>query len=126
MLNQNTSAFLPTGATVAFSQFDINQFRAIAWFNVAAGLGFVILLLVIFRGESGCTEVPQLGLRFYNMCGSQRPKVTCSDVVVSLLTVFVVPIQKMASAIHIGKIFLQGRQPLVGLYYISHPLGLTY
>jgi len=30
------------------------------------------------------------------MCGSQRPKVTCSDVVVSFLTVFVVPIQKMA------------------------------
>ena len=119
-------SFISTGATVAFSQFDINQFRAIAWFNVAAGLGFVVLLVVVFRGESGCTKPAHIGLKFYHMCGSQRPKVTCSDVVVSFpitekyVHVFMLAL-KMASGVHFGIRSLQGQR--VGLLYvITHPL----
>lgn len=34
------------------AQFEIDQFRSIAWFNVAFGMAFIILEVVIFRGES--------------------------------------------------------------------------
>lgn len=40
-----------------FSQFDIDQFRSIAWYNVAFGVLFILLLFALFHGESGCSKV---------------------------------------------------------------------
>ena len=47
------SAHLFIGAAIMFAQFDINQFRAIVWFNVAAGVAFIVLQLLMFHGEVG-------------------------------------------------------------------------
>lgn len=47
------------GATVIFAQFQISQFRSIAWFNVAVGIAFVILHILIFHGESSCKKITQ-------------------------------------------------------------------
>ena len=72
-----------TGATVVFAQFPISQFRAIAWFNVAVGLLFILLQLILFRGESKCTKLPHFSFR----CWSVRctwSSITCIDIVVSL------------------------------------------
>ena len=35
---------------------DIDQFRSIAWFNLALGLAFIVLQLLLFRGESDCKK----------------------------------------------------------------------
>ena len=35
---------------------DVDQFRSIAWFNLALGLAFIILQLLLFRGESDCKK----------------------------------------------------------------------
>lgn len=66
-----------------FSQFDISQFRSIAWFNTAAGLAFVVLQLVMFQGESKCRKPLQLGQQFRYMCEPQKPAVIWIDVLVS-------------------------------------------
>jgi hypothetical protein len=44
--------FFPLGAAAVLAQFKIDQFRSIAWFNVAFGVAFIILEVIIFRGES--------------------------------------------------------------------------
>ena len=66
-----------------FSQFDISQFRSIAWFNAAAGLAFVVLQLVMFRGESKCRKPLQLDQQIRYMCKPQKPAVIWIDVLVS-------------------------------------------
>ena len=45
------------GITTVFAQFNINQFRAIAWFNVAVGLAYIVLQLVMFHGEGSFRKV---------------------------------------------------------------------
>ncbi len=48
---------LATGAAVIFAQFQsINQFRVIGWYNAAWGVALMILFVVMFRGESGCSK----------------------------------------------------------------------
>lgn len=42
---------------VIFAQFPINQFRSIAWYNVAVGLGILVTQIFIFRGESSCKKL---------------------------------------------------------------------
>ncbi len=42
------------GAAVIFAQFPIDQFRAIAWYNVVMGTVLLLLQLVLFRGEADC------------------------------------------------------------------------
>ena len=54
-----------TGAAAIFTQFDIDQFRSIAWYNVAAGVLFVALLVLLFHGEAGCSEIRK---RRHNCC----------------------------------------------------------
>ena len=50
-----TCSIFPTlGVAVIFAQFSINQFRSIAWYNVAVGLAVIVTQLLIFRGESSC------------------------------------------------------------------------
>ncbi len=52
-----TLAIYITGAAVIFAQFQsINQFRVIGWYNAAWGVALLILLVVMFRGESGCSK----------------------------------------------------------------------
>ncbi|XP_064390131.1 uncharacterized protein LOC135338046 isoform X2 [Halichondria panicea] len=49
--------FIGPGAAVIFAQFQsINQFRVIGWYNAAWGVALLILLVVMFRGESGCSK----------------------------------------------------------------------
>ena len=36
--------------------FDIDQFRSIAWFNVALGVTFIVLQLLLLQGESECKK----------------------------------------------------------------------
>lgn len=42
---------------VIFAQFPINQFRSIAWYNVAVGLVVIVTQVLIFRGESSCEKL---------------------------------------------------------------------
>ena len=74
--------FTLTGATVVFAQFPISQFRAIAWFNVAVGLFFILLQLLLFRGESQCKKLPHFSFRCWSVRWTSS-SVTCVDVVVS-------------------------------------------
>ena len=43
-----------TGAVVILAQFHINHFRSIAWYNVIIGIGYILLQIIMFRGESKC------------------------------------------------------------------------
>ena len=52
VLLKNNLFPLPTGAAVILAQFDIDLFRSIAWFNLILGIGFICLLIAMFRGES--------------------------------------------------------------------------
>ena len=51
---------LRTGAAVIFAQFPIDQFRAIAWYNIVMGTVLLLLQLVLFRGEAGCRGWSQI------------------------------------------------------------------
>ena len=44
----------PTGAVVILAQFHINHFRSIAWYNVIIGIGYILLQIIMFQGESKC------------------------------------------------------------------------
>jgi len=46
-----------TGVAVLFSHLPIEQYRSIAWFNVALGLVAVSLFIVLFRGESSWKKI---------------------------------------------------------------------
>ncbi len=72
------------GAALVFAQFPIDQFRAIAWYNVSFGVFFLIIELFIFRGESKCH-------RRKISCNCQRkdiPKLTPLSVFVSSDLIF--------------------------------------
>ncbi len=44
------------GAAVIFAQFQyVNQFRAVGWYNAALGMVLILLLFIMFRGESSCS-----------------------------------------------------------------------
>ena len=45
------------GAAAVLAQFNIDQFRSIAWFNVAFGVAFIVLQVAIFKGESSFTKL---------------------------------------------------------------------
>ena len=45
---------IPTGVVVILAQFHINHFRSIAWYNVILGIGYIILQIIMFQGESKC------------------------------------------------------------------------
>ena len=45
---------IPTGAVVILAQFHINHFRSIAWYNVIIGIGYILLQIIMFQGESKC------------------------------------------------------------------------
>ena len=47
------------GVAAILSQFNISHFRAIAWYNVALGVAFVVLELLMFHGESKCPDLRQ-------------------------------------------------------------------
>ena len=53
-----------------FSQFDIDQFRSIAWFNVAFGVAYTMLLVIMFHGESKC----QINSRRKELCFMVNPR----------------------------------------------------
>ena len=58
-----------------FAQFHaVNQFRSIAWYNVAAGAVLIALQIVMFQGESSCRAKRK---NFANCC-KKRPKVNTS------------------------------------------------
>ena len=71
-----------TGVATIFAQFDIDQFRSIAWYNVAAGVALIILQLVIFHGESSCHhKVKQC------KCSPKRPTPkSCAEVIGLLIS----------------------------------------
>ena len=48
----HTVHLLQLGAAAVFAQFQIDQFRSIAWYNVAFGVLFMALQIILFRGES--------------------------------------------------------------------------
>ena len=77
--------FFPTGIAAVFAQFKIDQFRSIAWYNVAIGVALIILQFTIFHGESNCNKLPQ-------RCTLRRTifkkrKISIVDIVISLCTV---------------------------------------
>ena len=41
-----------TGVAVLFSHLPIEQYRTIAWFNMASGLALLLLFVFLFRGEA--------------------------------------------------------------------------
>ena len=41
-----------TGVPLLLTLFDVNPFRAIAWFNVMVGVLSIVLQLLLLRGES--------------------------------------------------------------------------
>lgn len=43
-----------TGAAALFAQFQIDQFRSIAWYNTVFGVLFIVLQIILFHGESTC------------------------------------------------------------------------
>ena len=77
--------FFPTGIAAVFAQFAIDQFRSIAWYNVALGVALIILLFVIFHGESNCNKLPQRR----TLCKTifKRRKISIINVVISLHTI---------------------------------------
>ena len=77
--------FFPTGVAAVFAQFKIDQFRSIAWYNVALGVALIILLFVIFHGESNCNKLPQR--RTLCKTTSKKRKISIINVVISLRTV---------------------------------------
>lgn len=81
--------FTLTGATVVFAQFPISQFRAIAWFNVAVGLLFILLQLLLFQGESQCTKLPRISCWCWNS-SCTLSSITCKDLPVSLRLITIV------------------------------------
>ena len=50
------SYFLNIGVAVIFAQFPINQFRSIAWFNVAIGIATIFIQILMFKGEKKCSR----------------------------------------------------------------------
>lgn len=68
-----------------FAQFQIDQFRSIAWYNVALGVALIVLLFVIFHGESNCNKLPQRR----TLCKTifKRRKISIINVVISLHTI---------------------------------------
>ena len=50
-----------------FAQFPINQFRSIAWYNAAVGVGIIVTQMFLFRGESSCDKLT-------NNCSSKKNK----------------------------------------------------
>ena len=77
--------FFPTGIAAVFAQFKIDQFRSIAWYNVAIGVALIILQLTIFHGESNCNKLPQR----CTLCRTilKKRKISIVDIVISLCTV---------------------------------------
>lgn len=51
--------YTSTGVAAILAQFNINQFRSIAWYNVALGVVFVMLEFLIFHGERKCPDFSQ-------------------------------------------------------------------
>ena len=45
-----------TGVPLLLTLFELNQFRAIAWFNGILGVTFIVLHLLMLRGESECKK----------------------------------------------------------------------
>ncbi len=43
-----------------FAQYPIDQFRAIAWYNVAMGTSLLVLQLFLFRGEGSCKRPSEM------------------------------------------------------------------
>ena len=72
------------GVAVIFAQFPINQFRSIAWYNVAVGLAVMVTQLLIFRGESSCNKLTNCS----SSCKKARtsPKVPSSSSQESMLS----------------------------------------
>lgn len=77
--------FFPTGIAAVFAQFAIDQFRSIAWYNVAIGVALIILQLIIFHGESNCNKLPQR----CTLCRTilKKRKISIIDIVISLCTI---------------------------------------
>ena len=71
------------------------------WFNIAAGLAFVVLQLVMFRGESKCRKPPQFGQQFHYMFKSQKVTVIWINVLVSF------HVASLTTIISCGNSFLQ-------------------
>ena len=74
------------GAAVIFAQFHtVNQFRSIAWYNVAAGVVLIALQVVMFQGESSCRAKRK---NFANSC-NKRPKLNTSilEIFISFQTI---------------------------------------
>lgn len=58
-----------------FAQFQIDQFRSIAWYNVAFGVAFILLQLVLFHGESTCKTAKQCQLCHSKFCTMNKTSV---------------------------------------------------
>lgn len=44
--------FFTVGTAALIAQFDVDQFRSVAWFNVAFGIAFTVLQVIMFSDES--------------------------------------------------------------------------
>ena len=62
--------FFFAGVAVVFVHLPIDPFRSIAWFNVAYGVVLLVLLVFLFRKESGCHKFSKCN---YKSCQGSRP-----------------------------------------------------
>ena len=70
------------GAAVIFAQFHINQFRAIAWFNVAAGVALIALQVALFHGDSSCNKFGKKSWKGSKRC-KNLPKMSWYELSIS-------------------------------------------
>ena len=71
------------GVATIFAQFDIDQFRSIAWYNAAAGMALIVLQFVIFRGESKCKKLPECSMTCCWKITKSSCESSCFGVVIS-------------------------------------------
>ena len=41
---------------MVLAQLDVDQFRSVAWYNVAGGISLILLQIVMVHGESKCRK----------------------------------------------------------------------
>ena len=72
-----------SGFAVILAQFKVNQFRSIAWYNVALGVAAMLLQLAMFHGESTFKKVSKQRLSLF--CSKDFKFFNPSEFLISLL-----------------------------------------
>ena len=77
--------FLIVGVAVLLSHLPIEQYRSIAWFNMACGVTVLLLFMFFFRGESSWENVSNIT----KMCRCSCQCKTEKDIKFGSLQIFI-------------------------------------